>query len=494
MYTGVPCSGRRIWAPRRGAPGGVVRLAGTSQVGRPTPPPLAEVRRILGRVTKTSGPAASAHEHPHLEALRGSHAVKAMFHRAGFRRLYGARLGSQWADGMFQASLAGTVLFNPQHAATPTDMALSFAVMLLPYSIVGPFFGTLLDRYSRRHLMTVAQMLRVALGLIASVMVWFGYQGLGFYATALVALSLSRFFLSGCSAALPHVVPQSTLVSANAFTTTSGSVISIIGGGCSIGLLSLLTKDDHGYALVAATSLLGNLVAAYLMSRFAPTAIGPDLAKRNAAENAREVIRQFVDGARHLYQHREAFGVLSTIATHRFVFGLISVSLLLQFKNHVAPGGFIPRDIAGIGMALGVGGVGTLIAATITPAITRAIGKNAWIVGAYATFGIAAGLVLLIDRPWAILVSSFCLGFAGQAVKVCADTIVQETIHESYQGRTFAVYDTTFNIAFVIGVCVAAYTLPPSGRAISFFISIAALYAVVALLYRVIARKHEVRR
>lgn len=445
-------------------------------------------------MSKGANSTVTRHEHPHLEALRGSHAVKAMLRGAGFRRLYGGRIGSQWADGVFQASLAGTVLFNPQHASTPADMAAGFAVMLLPYSLIGPFFGTLLDRYSRRHLMTMAQLLRGLFGVLAATMVWAGYQGPGFYAVALVALSLSRFFLSGCSAALPHVVDKSMLVSGNAFTTTSGTVMSIIGGGCSIGLLSLFGKDDHGYALVAACSLIGNLVSGYLLSRFAPTAIGPDRDTRRHAPTPRQVIGELADGARHLLRHREAAGVLSSIAAHRFVFGLVMISLLLQFKNHVPSGGLIPRDIAGLGVALGLGGAGSLLAATITPALTRALGKNAWVVGVYGTFGVAAGAVLLIDSPWALLASSFCLGFAGQAVKVCADTIVQETIEEDYQGRIFTLYDTTFNIAFVLGIVLAAYTLPGDGRSATLFVSVAVGYAIVATLYRVIALKHEVRR
>lgn len=411
-----------------------------------------------------------------------------------FRRLFGARLGAQWADGMFQASLAGSVLFNPQQASTPAEMAAGFAVLLLPYSILGPFIGTLLDRYSRRHLMTVAQILRGLIGVLIAVLVWSGYQGIGFYIAALVALSLSRFFLSGLSASLPHVVPRHTLVSANAFTTTSGAVISIIGGGMSIGVLSLMTTGDRAYAVVCAVSLVGNLASAYLMSRFAAPSLGPDLMTRLNAPRPGDVVREFADGARHLANHREAAGVLTTIANHRLVFGLVTVCLLLQFKNHVEPGRFLPGDIAGVGLALAVGGVGTLIAATITPAVTRVIGKNAWIVGLYATFGVGAGLILLIDQPWSMLAASFCLGFVGQGVKVCADTIVQETIHESFRGRTFAVYDTTFNVMFVIGVVLASVMLPESGRSLWFFLSISALYAIIAVLYRVVAHKHEPRR
>lgn len=423
--------------------------------------------------------------------MRGSHAIKMLLRRKDFRRLYAARLSGQWADGVFQASLAGTVLFNPQQAATPADLAASFAVVLLPYSMVGPFVGVLLDRYSRRRLMAWSNLLRALLGLLVSALVWIGYQGIGFYALALLALSLSRFFLSGLSAALPHVAPRESLVSANAFTTTSGTIISLIGGGCAIALSNLISQSSHGYGAIAAMSAIGTLLAAWLMSRFGVMALGPDHTQRESASGIVDVARGMWAGAKHLVRHGEAFGVLLCIAAHRFIFGGMMVALINIFKNHVPADGPVPHGISGIGLAAATGGAGALLAATVTPAISRAIGKNAWISVSYVVFGTGGSLLFLIDSPIAVLVAIFCLGFAGQGVKVCGDTIVQESIAESFRGRTFAVYDTSFNVCFVIGVVIAAFTLPDDAQAPLFFLTSAALYLLAAGLYRIFARHHD---
>ena len=48
-------------------------------------------------------------------------------------------------------SLAGAVLFDPEHQARAADIAAGFAVLLLPYSFVGPFAGVLLDRWWRQR-------------------------------------------------------------------------------------------------------------------------------------------------------------------------------------------------------------------------------------------------------------------------------------------------------------------------------------------------------
>ncbi|MBV9821841.1 MAG: MFS transporter, partial [Actinobacteria bacterium] len=71
--------------------------------------------------------------------------------RPDFRRLLSIRMLGQFADGVFQASLAGAILFNPERAAHAGDIAAGFAVLLLPYSVLGPFAGVLLDRWWRQR-------------------------------------------------------------------------------------------------------------------------------------------------------------------------------------------------------------------------------------------------------------------------------------------------------------------------------------------------------
>src|SRR6201999_1857898 len=79
-------------------------------------------------------------------SLGRAHHLVVLLRGPGFRRLLGVRLFAQFADGVFQASLAGAVLFNPERQAHASDIAAGFAVLLLPYSVIGPFAGVLLDR------------------------------------------------------------------------------------------------------------------------------------------------------------------------------------------------------------------------------------------------------------------------------------------------------------------------------------------------------------
>ena len=71
------------------------------------------------------------------------------------------RWTGQATDGLFQSALASFVLFSPERQANAMAAATAFAVVLLPYSIVGPFVGTVLDRTSRQRAMPVKLLSKV---------------------------------------------------------------------------------------------------------------------------------------------------------------------------------------------------------------------------------------------------------------------------------------------------------------------------------------------
>src|SRR5689334_4931457 len=117
--------------------------------------------------------------------LQHRHHLRVAFAADGFRRLFAERVLAQFADGVFQASLAGAVLFNPERQAHAADVAAGFAVLLLPYSLIGPFAGVLLDRWSRQRVLVTANLIRIAGALLICAELACGLHGLPFYASAL---------------------------------------------------------------------------------------------------------------------------------------------------------------------------------------------------------------------------------------------------------------------------------------------------------------------
>ena len=172
----------------------------------------------------------------------------------GFRRLFATRLVSQTGDGVITAGVGTYVFFNASTFPSPTAGAAAFAVLYLPYSLIGPFAGVFIDRWSRRQILVRSALLRsvfvtVTAGLVAS-----GKLGVPLYVGVLAVLGVNRFFLSALSAALPHVVPEDKLVMANSVSPTAGGIMAAIGGIAGLGVHVALHggRDEYAATLLAA--------------------------------------------------------------------------------------------------------------------------------------------------------------------------------------------------------------------------------------------------
>ncbi|TDB84338.1 MFS transporter, partial [Actinomadura sp. KC216] len=391
-----------------------------------------------------------------------------------FRRLYATRIASQLTDGVFQVALAGYVFFSPERQTTAAKAAAAFAVTLLPYSALGPFAGVFIDRWQRRQILVWTPILRALLVLAVAGLVAAGRDGPAFFIGVLAVLGVNRFFLAALSAALPHVVRRDHLVTANAFSVTSGTVIAFLGGGAGYLLRLLFGAGNGGTALILvvaaglflaagmiATRLPRKLLGPYPSENAVPGASAP--AEPRIREALGTVIDGLVDGARHIAHRPQAALALSAISFHRFLYGVVLIMTLLLCRNHFADAP--DTGLETFAIMLGVSGAGFFIAALITPPVVRRITKQAWIawlLGAAALSLLALGMPF-DERSWAA--AAFVLGVVSQGVKLCVDTTLQETIEDAYRGRVFAVYDMLFNAMFAAAAAAAATWLPSDGRA-----------------------------
>ena len=408
--------------------------------------------------------------------------VRALLSRGDFRRLLGTRLLSQFGDGWFQAALAGTVLFNPQRAAEPLDVAAGFAILLLPYSVVGPFAGVWLDRWSRRQVLLRANLLRAGLVAAVAALVAADVAGVLFLAAGLAVFSVNRFVLAALSAALPHATDDRSLVPANALSTTAGAVATVVGGAAAVVLLSWVDPGNSAYATAALTSAVPYLAAAAVVAGFARPALGPDSAAGPARLSVREIAAGMVAGARYAGARPPAAAALTTIGAHRFGVGVLTLMTLLLYRNGLEPWGrFFPTGLVGLGQVVTAGALGTLLAAAVTPGMVRRIGKRRWVAVQMAAAGVGQLALGLPFLPPTVVAAGFLLGFVSQGVKICVDSTLQESVGDDFRGRVFSVYDTLFNACFVVALIVGAVLLPLSGRSVPVLVTLGAGYLLGAV-------------
>ena len=399
-------------------------------------------------------------------------------------RLLAIRWTGQATDGVFQSALASFVLFSPERQANALSAAIGFAVVLLPYSIVGPFVGTVLDRVSRQRALFYSNLARSANLLLVALLIFGGTTGVPLTVVVLIAFGINRLILAALSAGLPLLVDSKSLITANAIAVTGGSVLVVIGGGIGVGVRALVdgaALADHADALLILLAAGGYLCAALLTSRLSRFEIGPGTHERSSASFSQGFV-EMREGIAFLRTHIDAARGIVATAVHRGGLTALTLTALLLERNTFNDPTQPEQGLAGFGIALSVAGVGVFLGAFLAPYGVGKVGRHRWI--KFAMFASAAAPLILAvwQTSIALSVTAFLTAFFGQNLKVTNDALVQSKIDDYYRGRVFAVYDVVVNGAIVSGGLIAALLLPTSGVSALVPISVSLAYLLIALI------------
>ncbi|MEU6661652.1 MFS transporter [Streptomyces sp. NPDC046821] len=395
-----------------------------------------------------------------------------------FRRLLALRLLSQGADGVYQVALATYVVFSPQNQTSASAIASAMAVLLLPYSIVGPFAGVLLDRWRRRQVFLYGNLLRTVLASVTALLMISHAPTWLFYISALGVTAVNRFILAGLSAALPRVVDAERLVMANSISPTAGTLAATLGGGAAFVLRLLGSHSDAVVVLVGAAVYL---LAALASLRLSAELLGPDpeLVLPGIRTALSGTAKGLASGVRHLAARPHAMRALAAMTLMRFCYGALTVMVLMLSRYSWSS--TQSHGLALLGVAVAVSGAGFFAAAVITPWGAGRLGPGRWIAVCAGAAAVLEPALALPFTPLPMMAAAFVLGLTTQGAKISTDTVLQSSVDDGFRGRIFSIYDVLFNVAFVGAAGVAVLMLPPDGRSAPLVVTVAALYAVVAV-------------
>lgn len=403
-----------------------------------------------------------------------------------FWRLLELRLVSQFGDGLFAAGLAGAILFNPERAAEPWAIAGAFAVLFLPYSLLGPFAGALLDRWDRRLVLVGANIGRLLLVFAVAGLLESGAGDLPILCSALIVNGFTRFVSSGLSAALPHVVPRDQVVAMNSVATATGAAAAFLGANFMLLPRWLFGADDAGAAAIILIVAVPVALALWLSWRFPPHLLGPDDSVRAIHGSVvYAVATGWVHGVRTVAAVPTVAATLTGLAAHRMVFGVNSLLVLVMVRHSDT------QAVAGLGTAVlfvAATGSGSFLAAAVMPWAVRRWGRYATANGALAAAAViqlgGAGLQLPM-----MVACGFLLGMAGQVVKLCADSAMQLDVDDALRGHVFTVQDSLFWMAFIIAIALAASVIPPDGREPALALAGVGVYLVGLAAHAALAKR-----
>ena len=400
-----------------------------------------------------------------------------------FSRLLRVRWTGQMTDGIFQSALASFVIFSPERQANALSAALAFAVVLLPYSIIGPFVGTILDRVSRQRAIAFSNLARALTLTVVSFLIFEGKTGIELTIFVLVAFGVNRLILAGLSAGIPLMIDSKSLISANALAVTGGSVCVVLGGGIGLGLRRLLdgvTTADHADGYIILVGAIGYLLAALFAATLKKKEIGP---LEHEIENASfsQGLIEMREGIKFLRQNIDTARGIGAVAVHRGGITALTLIALLLERNTFHDPADNEAGLAGLSFTLSIAACGFVVGAVIAPYGVRRVGRHRWMRFAMVASALGPLFIVFTRTPLTLVCAAFVTALFGQSLKVTNDALVQSKIDDIYRGRVFSVYDVVVNGAIVSGAVFAALLLPNSGDNFLVPLIVAVLYLTAGL-------------
>ena len=386
-------------------------------------------------------------------------------------------------DGIFQSALASFILFSPERQANALGAALAFAVVLLPYSVIGPFVGTILDRVSRQRAIAFSNLSRAITLSVIALLLFQGHTGIEITVFVLIAFGVNRLILAGLSAGIPLMIESKSLISANALAVTGGSVWVVLGGGIGLGMRSLLdsiTSADSADAYIILLGAVGYLTASLFASNLKKDEIGPLEHEIKNASFTQGLI-EMREGIKFLRQNVDAARGIAAVAVHRGGITALTLIALLLERNTFHDPADSEAGLAGLSFTLSIAACGFVVGAVVAPYGVRKVGRHRWMRLMLSASTLGPLFIVFSRTPLTLAIAAFVTALFGQSLKVTNDALVQSKIDDIYRGRVFSVYDVVVNGAIVSGAVIAALLLPDTGDSYLVPLIVASIYFVAGV-------------
>lgn len=357
-------------------------------------------------------------------------------------------------DALVAMALAGSLFFSIDPGAARWRVGLYLALTVAPFAVVAPLIGPAIDRaHGGRRWMVIGSS---ALRALVSVAMVRDLHNLLFFPEAFVMLVLSKTYQVTRSALVPMTVADDAgLVEANAKLSLLSGIVGFV--AAAPGIAALRFGDARWTLGLAGTCFVVATVVAWSLPR---DQVAPE--PTSGAERAE------LRGA-GIMLAASAMGLL------RGIVGFLTFLLAFDLRSGGAPKWHF-------GAVLAVSVAGSLAGALVAPALRRSAAEERILVAVLA--GVVAGSLLALYRGglFGAVVIAGVVGVGASAGKLAFDSLVQRDAPDANRGRSFARFETRFQLTWVAGAVlpVAIHIPARAGAAIVAGVAGFALFSYVA--------------
>ena len=357
-----------------------------------------------------------------------------VFRKRDFRLLWSAQLVSTVGTALTDLA-AGILVFRVTGSAF--SVGLMFVATAVPTLVVGLIAGVFVDRYDRRKIMVIADLLRAAIVVSIPVLISINL-GLLYLAVGLVS-AISQFFNPANDAVLPEVASDEELAAANSWIMISSFGSTSVGFALS-GLLATAFSIEWAFYLDALTFLFS--AALIILVR-----VGKIEAEGDTSVGV--VVANLKEGVATLFGTPVLRSLLATGIPVYFSFGLWNV-LLLPFAIDA-----LHATEFEYGLQEGFTSVGFVVGSLIMARFAERFREGSWIVVATIAMGVCGVLYGLSTSIVLAIILVSLSGFANAPSSIARRVLMQRATPRELRGRVFSAFAVVRDVTFLVGIGLA---------------------------------------
>jgi DHA3 family macrolide efflux protein-like MFS transporter len=369
-----------------------------------------------------------------VEKNRGAREVLA---NPEFRKLWIGQTISQIGDGL--TTLAMMIVVNQLTGSTAALAGITIA-LTLPQLLFGMLAGVFVDRWDRKKLMIISDVLRGVL-ILALIFVRDASGIWIFYVVGFLQAGMGTFFYPAKGAIIPLIMDKELLLAANGLSQTTQVITGVVGSGLAGFIVGTAGSGWPAFSL--------DSISFFVSALFVARMIVPKVAAETTEGGTKAVFSQLVEGVRFIFSRKMLVGVMVTFAITMLGVGAINVLfiplLMKDLKVPVAMLGFV--DAAQV--------VGMVLAGSLVSSMASRLKASGIIVGGVLGLGICVGVISVLHSIWLVYIALFFLGLCLTPVQATASTIMQKYVPNEKRGRAGSAINTAISVASVTSMALA---------------------------------------
>jgi DHA3 family macrolide efflux protein-like MFS transporter len=371
-----------------------------------------------------------------------------------FFSLWSGQIISEFGDRLNQMALIALIYYKEPGSVMALSKLLFF--IIVPVFVIGPVAGVYVDRWDRKRVMIISDILRGLMVLAIPLFVYLDMMG-PIYVVVFLVFSATRFFLPSKMAFIPSIVSREKLMVANSLANTTRMIATVLG----FAIAGLIVKWV-GYIWGFYLNSLSYFVSAVFIAVITPKEKLKDVKEeihmtKEIVEKSlrRHFLTEIVDGFKYVFEKGPMRVVTGTFFLLMAGVGAIFCIIIIFIQESF---GSVTEDLGLFGAFLGVG---LLLGTVAFGKFGQKLSKIRTIFACFALCGSAISLFAFYAKgDPSLLIGGLLTLLAGAAaapILTCTNTLIHVLIPDEARGRIFSSIEAIIHLAFMMFMFLTAY-------------------------------------